>query len=59
MACCVGTQSQVNLAIMVKMPSLWRHAKKIQNEKTFFSLTRRLAESVEGLNSSQAQLAGK
>jgi len=39
------------------MPSLWRHLQKTPNRqrKTFFSIsTRRLAESVEGLNSSLA-----
>jgi len=41
------------------MPSLWRHLQKTSNRKrkTFFSiLTSRLAESVEGLNSSLAFL---
>ena len=40
------------------MPSLWRHLQKTptENEKSFFFLmsTRRLAETVEGLNSSLA-----
>ena len=43
------------------MPSLWRHLQKtpIENEKLFFSMsTRRLAESVEGLNSSLALAVG-
>jgi len=44
------------------MPSLWRHLQKTltENEKRFFSIsTRRRAESVEGLNSSLAQLPGE
>ena len=43
------------------MPSLLRHLQKTptENEKRFFSMsTRRLAESVEGLNSSLALAAG-
>jgi len=43
------------------MPSLWRHLQKTpnENEKRFISMsTRRLAESVEGLNSSLALAAG-
>ena len=39
------------------MPSLWRHLQKTPNpkQKTFFSMSaRRLAEAVEGLNSSLA-----
>ena len=43
------------------MPSLWRHLQKTptENEKRFFSMsTRRLAESVEALNSSLALAAG-
>jgi len=43
------------------MPSSWRHLHKTptENEKVFFSMsTRRLAESVEGLNSSLALAAG-
>jgi len=42
------------------MPSLWRHLQKTptENEKLFFSMsTRRLAESVKGLNSSLALAA--
>jgi len=44
------------------MPSLWRHLQKTltENEKRFFLIsTRRRAESVEGLNSSLAQLPGE
>jgi len=43
------------------MPSLWRHLQKspTENEKRFFSiLTTRLAESVDGLDSSQVQSPG-
>jgi len=43
------------------IPSLWHHLQKTltENEKRFFSMsTRRLAESVEGLNSSLALAAG-
>jgi len=43
------------------MPSLWHHLQKTptKNEKNFFSMsTWRLAESVEGLNSSLALAAG-
>jgi len=45
-----------------KLPSLWRHLQKTPNpkRKAFFSIsTRRLAESVEGLNSSLALAAGQ
>ena len=44
------------------MPSLWRHLQKspTENEKRFFSiLTTRLAESVDGLDSSLAQSPGE
>ena len=43
------------------MPSLWRHLQKtpIQSENFFSISTRRLAESVEGLNSSVAQSPGE
>jgi len=42
------------------MPSLWRHLQKTrtENEKLFFMSTRRLTESVEGMNSSLALAAG-
>ena len=42
------------------MSSLWRHLQKTptENEKLFFMSTTRLAESVEGLNSSLALAAG-
>jgi len=43
------------------MPSLWRYLQKTptENEKRFFLMsTGRLAESVEGLNSSLALAAG-
>jgi len=43
------------------MPWLWRHLQKTptENEKRFFSmLTRRLAESIKGLNSCPALAAG-
>jgi len=62
MACWVGAQGQVKLGQNGKnMPLLWHHPQKKTNPKTkIFSIwTRRLAESVEGLNSSLAQLAGK
>ena len=40
---------------MQKHPHLWRSAQKMPKQKNFFSMsTRRLAESVEGLNSSLA-----
>jgi len=44
------------------MPSLWRHLQKppTENEKRFFSdLITRLAESVDGLDSSPAQSPGE
>ena len=44
------------------MPSLWRHLQKslTENEKRFYSiLTKRLAESVDGLDSSLAQSPGE
>ena len=46
---------------MQKHPHLWRSSSKRQtkNEKMFFSMsTRRLADSVEGLNSSLALAGG-
>ena len=45
-----------------KHPHLWRSHRKTptENEKSFFSIsTTRLSESVEGLNSSLAQLPGE
>ena len=58
-----GAQDQAKMAkITQKHPYLWRSPQKAQtqNEKIFFSiLTTRLAESVEGLNSSLAQLPGE
>jgi len=44
------------------VPSLWRHLQKslTENEKRFYSiLTKRLAESVDGLDSSLAQSPGE
>jgi len=58
-----GAQGQPKLAkITQKHPYLWRSPQKSSNpkRKIFFSiLTIRLAESVEGLNSSLAQSPGE
>ena len=58
----VGAQGQVKVAKkMQKHPHLWRspHQTPNQKQKNFFSMsTRRLAESVEGLNSSLTPAAG-
>jgi len=58
----VGAQSQVKVAKkMQKYPHLWRSTQRTPNQKqkNFFSMsTRRLAESVKGLNSCLALAAG-
>jgi len=57
-----GAQGQAKMAkITQKRPYLWRTPRKAQTQnKIFFSiLTTRFAESVEGLNSSLAQLPGE
>jgi len=58
----VGAQRQVKVTKKTqKYPHLWRSPRERQteNEKRFFSMsTRRLAESIEGLNSSLALAAG-
>ena len=63
MADWVGAQGQVNLAKKtLKHPHLWRHPRnpQIRNEKKIFLIySLRLAESVEGLNSSLAQSPGE
>ena len=63
MACWVGIQGQVNLATRAKTCSYYDVTQRkphTQNEKKKFSIwTRRLSESVEGLNSSPTQSAGK
>jgi len=57
-----GAQGQAKMAkITQKHPYLWRSPQKTSNpkRKTFFLMsTRRLAESIEGLNSSLALVAG-
>jgi len=63
MAHWVGVQSQVKFAKKVKtFPhyDLTPRKPQTQNEKMFFSISiRRLAESVEGYNTSLAQAAGE
>jgi len=63
MAQWLGVQGQVKVAKkMQKHLDLWHCPQRMPNRKqnTFFSIsTRRLAESVEGLNSSLALAAGK
>jgi len=58
-----GAQGQAKMdKITQKHPYLWRSTQKSSNSKrkNFFSiLTTRLAESVEGLNSSLAQSPGE
>ena len=58
-----GMQGQAKMAKMVqKHPFLWRSPQKSSNPKWkifFLILTTRLAESIEGLNSSLAQLPGE
>ena len=52
-----GAQDQEKMAkVMQKHPYLWRSPRKAQtqNKKLFLILTTRLAESVDGLNSSLA-----
>ena len=57
-----STQGEAKMAkITQKYPYLWRSPQKTSKpkQKTFFFMsTRRLAESVEGLNSSLALAAG-
>jgi len=63
MAHWIGAQGQVKLAKKTQeYPHLWRYPQRTPNpkRKTFFSIsTTRLAESVDGLNSSLAQSAGE
>ena len=63
MAHCDGGQGQAKMAKKTqKHPCLWRYPQKSSNPKRkniFSILTTRLTESLEGLNSSLAQLPGK
>jgi len=56
----VKAQGQVKVAKNLKTcPHCLHHLQKTPNRKTFFSIsTKRLAESVEGLNSTLALAAG-
>ena len=56
----VGAQGQVKVAKkMIKHSHLWRSPQQTPKQKLFFSMsTRRLAESLEGLNSSVALADG-
>jgi len=52
---------QLNWSNFKILPSLWRHQEKTPhpNQTNFLIQTRSLAESVDGLNSSVAILAGE
>jgi len=62
MAHWIGSQGQVNLAKKAKTSPQYDATPRkpqTQNDKNLFRWTRRLAESVECLNSSLAQSAGE